>query len=134
MRLIFFNAVIHSFSGTMLFSEVARELLVNKINYLTFLTLVATTGIIYSQLTYKSLKGAYILSIMLTLLALQAFAFFEAKLIALGLLVLSYISARVLDRNYIAYICILSIQYRQECLVPELNMSQVDRSIFYGQG
>lgn len=46
------------------------------------------------------------------LLAMQAYLFFALETVTVCLLIFTFISARVLDRNYIAYCCILSIQWR----------------------
>lgn len=70
------------------------------------------------------------------LLAMQAYLFFGLKTVSICLLIFTFISARVLDRNYIAYCCILSIQFRQERLAPEdVSLQSIDRfRSNFGQG
>lgn len=75
---------------------------------------MGTGGILYAQLTYKSFKTGYMTSICCLLLAMQAYAFFEVTTMSIIVVCLSFVSSRVLDRNYISYCSVLSIQWKQE--------------------
>lgn len=70
MRLLFTNAFMATVTGGMLLPRVATDFTSNPLNCLTLYFVIATAGIVYSQLTYCSFKLAYILAVALMLLAL----------------------------------------------------------------
>lgn len=61
MRLILFNTVIAAASGSLLLPKAAGELIEHPLNAVTMYICIATAGIIYSQLTYLSIKAAYMI-------------------------------------------------------------------------